>query len=130
MTNLSERSTREVFERHLQLRAEGRLEDDLLENYSSDVILMVESNVLKGHSGIRHSAERLKLQLPRGRYEFKAKLVEGEYAFLIWRAQSDLYSVEDGADSFVIRNGKIVMQTIYYRLSNYRSEGFRPRGEL
>lgn len=119
MNDLSKRSTREVFEDHLRCREEERVEEDLRENYSPEVILMVESNILQGHDAIRHSAERLKLQLPNAKYEFKAKLVRDEYAFLIWRAWSDLYNIDDGADSFVIRDGKIIMQTIFYRLSSH-----------
>jgi hypothetical protein len=45
------------------------------------------------------------------------KLVQGEHAFLVWKAWSQRFRVEDGADSFVIRDGRTVGQTIFYRLS-------------
>lgn len=42
------------------------------------------------------------------------RLTSGDYAFLEWRGQSADIHVEDGADSFVIRDGRIVMQSIHY----------------
>jgi hypothetical protein len=42
--------------------------------------------------------------------------VEGEYAFLKCWADSDPARIEDGADSFVIPGGMIVMQSVSYRV--------------
>jgi hypothetical protein len=92
-------------------------ETDLRRNYAEDVLLLCEVGVLQGHSAIRESAQRLGLQLPGATFEFTTREVSGEYAFLVWKARSDRFEVEDGADSFVIRDGKIVMQTIFYRLA-------------
>lgn len=38
----------------------------------------------------------------------------GRFAFLEWTATETGAKVEDGADSFVIEDGKIVAQTIHY----------------
>jgi hypothetical protein len=72
---------------------------------------------------IRKSARRLGLQLPDAEFQFPIKLVEGEHAFLVWKAQSKRFEVEDGADSFVIRGGRIIAQTIFYRLSKGSLDG-------
>lgn len=40
----------------------------------------------------------------------------GDLAFLVWRADSDRFRIERGADTFLIRDGRIVMQTIHYHL--------------
>ncbi len=111
------RSPEEVFDDHLRLRSVADFETDLRRNYAEDILLFCEVGVLEGHDAIRASARRLGLQLPEARFEFTARWVAGEYAFLVWRAESDRFSVEDGADSFVIRDGRIVMQTIFYRLT-------------
>ncbi|WP_230530891.1 nuclear transport factor 2 family protein [Microvirga roseola] len=115
-TALAARSTQDVFEDHLRLHREGCLEEDLKHNYAEDVLLLTENSVLHGHDGLRISAKRLAKQLPDARFEFLARQVEGEFAFLVWRAQSDRYRVECGADSFMIKDGRIYMQTIHYRL--------------
>ena len=50
-------------------------------------------------------------------FEYPSKEVEGDYALLVWNAKSDNYHVDHGVDSFVIRDGRIVMQSIFYRLA-------------
>lgn len=107
----------EVFEDHLRLRSAGDLETDLQMNYADDVILLCEFGALTGRDAVRQSARRLGLQLPEARFEFPTKCVYGEYAFLVWTARSQQYKVDHGADSFVIRGGRIVVQTIFYRLA-------------
>lgn len=108
------RSTREVFEDHLRRREAGQLLEDLEEDYAEDVVLLCEHDPKVGRDAIRESAERLLQQMPNGKYEYLAKHVYGEYAFLLWRGESDNAVLENGADSFVIRDGRIVMQSIYY----------------
>lgn len=107
----------EVFEDHLRLRSRGDLETDLERNYADDIVVLCELGALKGRADIRKSARRLGLQLPDAEFQFPTKLVEGEHAFLVWKARSQRFEVDDGADSFVIRGGRILAQTIFYRLS-------------
>ncbi|MGY3622527.1 hypothetical protein [Bradyrhizobium sp. USDA 10063] len=116
MPEASERTTREVFEDHLKLRAGAKLEEDLQHNYAPGIVLLCKFAVLRGHDAIRTSAKRLGLQLPNASFTFTTTKVADEYAFLAWRAESERYKVEDGFDSFVIRSGKIIMQTISYKL--------------
>ena len=113
---MSYRTTREVFEDHLCLRQNGDLEQDLQRNYDDNVVLICEFSVLRGRDAIRESAQRLGLQLPAAKFKFTAQQVVDEYAFLEWEAKSDTYSVRDGVDTFVIRQGKIIMQSIRYTL--------------
>jgi hypothetical protein len=71
---------------------------------------------------MRMSARRLAEQLPNGRFEFLSKQVNGPYALLIWRAESDRFDVTGGADSFLIEDGEIKMQTIHYQLVSNKDE--------
>jgi hypothetical protein len=113
---MGKRTTEDVFEDHLRLRQEGNLESDLHRNYADYVVLICSFGSIRGHHAIRESAHRLGLQLPGAEFKFTTKQVVDEYAFLEWEAASDNYSVKYGVDSFVICNGKIVMQTIRYTL--------------
>lgn len=108
------RTTHEVLEDHLRRRAEGRVEEDLAQDYADDVVLLCEHAPMVGREAVRESARRLKLQLPAGSFEYISRHVEGEYAFLRWSGKADGVRLENGADSFVIRDGLIVMQSIYY----------------
>lgn len=110
------RSIQEAFEDHLRLRVMGELEEDLRRNYARDVVLLTANSNLVGHDAIRLSAKRLHDQLPEAKFEFMAKQVRDPYAILIWSATSHSFNATDGADSFVIRNSKIVFQSIHYRL--------------
>lgn len=113
---LSARSTADVFEGHLRPRIARRLEDDLRRNYAPDVVLLTCNSIFRGHDGLRESARRLGEQLPHASFQFTARQVADQSAFLVWTAQSDGYCVGCGADSFVICGGKIRMQTIHYDL--------------
>ncbi|WP_350348303.1 hypothetical protein ABIQ69_16975 [Agromyces sp. G08B096] len=44
-------------------------------------------------------------------------MISGDYAFLVWSGDADGRSAIDGADSFVVRNGRIVMQTVHFRMT-------------
>jgi hypothetical protein len=110
-----QRSTREVFESHLRLRKEGKLEEDLALNYAPDVVqLTAASGVRRGHDGVRAGAQELREQLPNSEYRYVCREVEGEIAFLVWEADSTAGRVRNGVDTFLIRGGKIVLQTIQY----------------
>lgn len=114
--NPGARSTREVLNDHLRLRREGGLEADLRRNYAADVILLTSNSILEGHDALRRSADRLHLQLPDARFQFKSLQTKGPYGLLVWEAVSDRLHVDCGADSFLVREGLIRMQTIHYRL--------------
>jgi hypothetical protein len=111
-----QRSTRDVLEDHLRLRRQGfgKVEEDIARNYAEDVVLLTGFGVFRGHEGVRRSAQILREQLPCTRYQYRTKLVDGEMAFLEWSARCRTARVEEGADSFLIRDGRIVVQTIHY----------------
>jgi hypothetical protein len=54
--------------------------------------------------------------MPTPKFEFLARQVNGRFALLIWRGYSSREGAIDGADTFVIENGLIRLQTIHYRL--------------
>ncbi|MCG7508406.1 hypothetical protein [Mesorhizobium retamae] len=111
------RDTHQVLEDHLRLRLEGRLEEDLQRNYAPDVVLLTVNSNSKGHHAIRMSAKRLAEQLPDADFEFVMKQVSGSFALLVWKARSPRQEAHSGADTFVIENGLIRLQTIHYHLT-------------
>lgn len=109
MTDLSTRSAEEVLEDHLRCRQCGDAEGDLERNYSSDVVIMNLPRTLKVHHHLRALNEILQQHVPPN-YDIVLKLVHAPYAFIEWRAREPGKSAEDGADSFVIKEGKIIFQ--------------------
>ena len=114
MADKASRSTRAVFEDHLRLRKQSATEQDIECNYAPDVVVLSGTGVDHGHDGVRKTAGELHTLLPNGTWEYRNTLVEDEYAFLEWTAMSDNGTVCDGADSFVVRDGHIVFQSIHY----------------
>jgi hypothetical protein len=108
------RSTGEVFEDHLRCRRDGAVEEDIGRNYSEGVVLLTTHGVYRGHEGVRQCVRLLLEQLPCLAYEYRTRLVEGEMAFLEWSARCAVAEVVDGADSFLIREGRIEVQTSHY----------------
>lgn len=114
MTDLSRRTTEEVFEDHLRLAAEKRLDEDIARNCAEDIVLLTNDGVFRGHEGVREAAALLERELPEGTYEYVQKEVHGEMAFLVWTGDSATRVVRHGADSFLIREGKIRVMTVYF----------------
>ncbi|MDP9414358.1 MAG: nuclear transport factor 2 family protein [Pseudomonadota bacterium] len=111
---LIDRSPADVLDDHLRERKEGSVEQDLSRNYSDDLVVLTGGGVFRGHDGLRQLAERLRQELPDATFEYRTRLIEGEVGFLLWSARSANAYVDDGADSYVIRGGRIVAQTIHY----------------
>lgn len=113
---LRRRGAGEVFRNHLALRLAGCAEEDIARNYAEDVVMLFAEGAAKGRQAVREGARRLAAELPNARFEILCEIVEGPYAFLLWRAEADGCDAVDGADSFVFRDGRIVMQSVFYRL--------------
>ncbi|HTN62359.1 MAG TPA: nuclear transport factor 2 family protein [Devosia sp.] len=121
MDNLLTRSTKQVLEDHLRLRIDHDIEADIERNYSPEVVMLTAVGKQSGHDAVRNYQRILVEHVPRA-YEIVVQLVSGRFAFIEWRAREPGRSVEDGADSFVIEGGKIVLQTIHYSLQETMPE--------
>ena len=113
------RNAEEVLEDHLRQALEGTVDEDLARNYAEDVVVLTADGVHHGHDGLRELAALLQDQLPQSRFVYTAKVVAGEAALLEWTARDDNGSrVDDGVDSFLIRDGRIRAQTIHYTIDS------------
>jgi hypothetical protein len=122
------RSTTEVLENHIQLRNRGALDDDLEHNYAPDVIFLCQHGAYRGREMVRRSGLDLLEQLGgEANYEFVAQQIDEEYALLLWRAQSPKARINAGVDTFVIRAGLIVMQSVFYELEPEETRTHKPR---
>lgn len=59
----------------------------------------------------------LQREIPDAAYHHINRLAEDRFALLEFTAGCGAVAVHDGADSFVVENGKVVAQTIHYTLS-------------
>jgi len=109
----------EVFDDHLRLAGEHRFDEDIERNVSPDAVILERRGVFHGRDGARHLARLLGEELPGAPYVYTNRLVEGRFAFLEWTSEAEHTRVRDGADSFVIEDGRIVAQTIHYTVEEY-----------
>ena len=114
MDDTRKRSAKEVLDDHLRESQGESVEEDRARNYVEDLVVLTGRGVYRGHDGLQQLARRLREEIPNARFEYRTRLVEGELAFLEWEARGDGAQVQDGADSYLIRDGRIVAQTIHY----------------
>lgn len=117
---MSTRSGAEVLDDRLLEGQSGSIEDDLARNYSPDLIVLTGRGVYRGHDGLRALNRLLQQDVPSAKFDYRTRLVEGEIGFVEWTAQGDGAQVDDGADSYLMRNGRIVAQTIHYTVRGTR----------
>ena len=115
-------SPKQVLNEHLELSRSGD-EEDFLQSYREDSFIIMPDGVHRGLERVRACYRRLKQQLPNARYTYKVVVVEEDVGFLEWSADSDTHTVADGADSYVIQDGRIRVQTIHSTLIPKKDSG-------
>jgi hypothetical protein len=114
MSQTTSRAAKEVLDDHLRESQSGSIEVDLARNYAEDLVVLTRHGVYRGYDGLRQLGEMLRNELPDAEFTYRTVLVDGEMGFLEWEGRGKNAQVDDGADSYLIRDGKIVAQTIHY----------------
>src|SRR5262245_2903866 len=102
----------DVLDHHLIAFDEGDL-NGVLSDYAPDAIVFRREGALKGVDAIRPMFEALiaEFRKPGATFSMKQQLVEGDYAYILWTAETADNVYELGTDTFVVRGGKIVAQS-------------------
>ncbi|HKK44745.1 MAG TPA: hypothetical protein VJ964_04450 [Balneolaceae bacterium] len=116
---ISNRPTAEVFNEYLVLAQKNDIQTDINRNFSADCVLLTSYGIFKNHQGVKEAAKLLEKQIGRTTYKYNTKMIEGDIAFLEWSAEGKNVHIDDGADTFLIRNGLIEIMTIHYTLTFY-----------
>jgi ketosteroid isomerase-like protein len=105
-------STKAVLDNHLKCFGEGDLQG-ILSDYAPDAVLFTPEGPLRGAEGMRPLFQALITEFgkPGAAFRMKQQFVEGEYAYIVWTAETAENVYEVGTDTFVVRDGKIVVQT-------------------
>jgi len=120
VNDLRNRSAREVFEDHLRTAKEWAFEEDIKRNFSEDCVVLIRDGVYWAHDSLIELANRLREEMPAATFEYTTQRMEGDAAFLEWMTRFESVKVTDGADSFFIRDGLVVAQTIHYTVEQLR----------
>jgi|SRR5262245_7969958 len=105
-------STKEVLENHLKCFGEGDLKG-ILSDYAPDAIMFTSDGPLRGPDAIKPLFQTLIAEFgkPGAAFNMKHLSVEGDYAYIVWTAETADNVYELATDTFVVRNGKIVAQS-------------------
>ncbi len=105
-------STNDVLNHHLKCFGEGELKG-LLSDYAPGAVLFLPDGPLRGANAIRPFFQTLFAEFgkPGATFSLKHQSVEGDFACILWTAETTDNVYEVGTDTFIVRDGKIVAQS-------------------
>jgi ketosteroid isomerase-like protein len=105
-------STKDVLDHHLKCFGEGNL-DGILSDYAPTVVLFTPEGPLKGPDAIRPFFQTMFAEFgkPGAAFAMKQLSVDGDYAYILWTAETADNDYEVGTDTFVVQGGQIVAQS-------------------
>lgn len=104
--------TKDVLEHHLKCFGEGDLKG-ILSDYAPGAVLFTPDGALRGTDAIKPLFQAMIAEFgkPGAAFYMKQHFVEGDYAYILWSAETADNVYEVGTDTFVVRDGKIVAQS-------------------
>jgi ketosteroid isomerase-like protein len=109
------RTPQEVFQHHAEVLIAGDLEG-IVSDYSDDAVFITPAGVKRGKDGVREGFTQLLKDVPDAEWDVPTQIFEGDALFIEWTAKAASTHVEDGVDTFIFRDGEIVLQTVRYTL--------------
>jgi ketosteroid isomerase-like protein len=105
-------STQEVLTHHLDSFGKGDL-DGIMADYTAASRLFTPNGLLRGPEAIRALFVTLFAEFakPGMSFEMLRQDVDGDTAFIVWKAETADNRYELGTDTFLVKDGKIVTQT-------------------
>jgi uncharacterized protein (TIGR02246 family) len=106
-------ATKDVLDHHLAAFGAGDA-DEMLRDYTDDSVLITADGTIRGREALREAfAGFFSGLFAPGTYEFTmdAVHVAGDVAYIVWHASCASADVALGTDTFLVRDGKIAVQT-------------------
>ena len=104
--------TKDVLDHHLKCFGERDLKG-ILSDYAPGAVLFTSDGPLRGTDALRPFFQTMIAEFgkPGAAFSMKQQFVEGDYAYILWTAETADNVYEVGTDTFFVRNGKIVAQS-------------------
>ncbi len=106
------RTPQQVFQHHGEALVAANL-DEIVRDYADDAILITAAGVRRGKGEVRAAFAELLAQLPDASWDIKTTIFADDILYLEWAADSRVYRVTDGVDTFVFEDGLITAQTVH-----------------
>jgi ketosteroid isomerase-like protein len=109
---MTKRSTHEVIDSHLRCFGERNLEG-ILSDYAPDAVLFTPEGPLRGVDAIRPLFQAMLAEFgkPGAAFRLNHLCVDGDHAYILWAAETADNVYELGTDTFVVRDGRIAVQS-------------------
>ena len=111
-------TTLDVLTHHLNCFGKGDL-NGMMADYAAESKFFTPDGLLRGSEAIRRFFARLfeEFAKPGMSLEMLRKEVDGDTAYIVWKAETADNRFELGTDTFIVQNGKIVTQTFAGKIS-------------
>jgi len=105
-------STKEIIDHPLQAFSEGDLKG-VLSDYAQNAVFFTPQGPVRGPDAIRPLFQALFTEFakPGAAFNMKHQFVDGDYAYIVWTAETADNVYELGTDTFIVRDGRIVAQS-------------------
>jgi ketosteroid isomerase-like protein len=106
------RSTEQILDHHLECFGRGDL-DGILADYASAAVMLTPLGALKGPAAMRPVFETIFTEFgkPGTSFSLTHRSVDGDYAYILWSAETADNVYEMGTDTFVMLNDQIVLHS-------------------
>ncbi len=112
MEAIAQTSTQQVLNHHLSAFMEADVQE-ILKDFTDESELLTPEGALKGLPAIQSFFEEAFKVIPKGSsLDLKQMAIRDDVAFIAWRCESPFVNVPLGTDTFIIREDKIVCQTL------------------
>ena len=114
-------ATQEVLTHHLNSFGKGDLAGTMAD-YTAESRGFTPDGLLRGPEAIRRFFVKLfeEFAKPGMSFEMLRQEVDGDTAYIVWKAETADNVFDLGTDTFIVRNGKIVTQTFAGKISPKR----------
>jgi ketosteroid isomerase-like protein len=111
-------TTLDVLTHHLNCFGKGDL-NGMMADYAAESKFFTPDGLLRGSEAIRRFFARLfeEFAKPGMSLEMLRKEVDGDTAYIVWKAETADNRFELGTDTFIVQNRKIVTQTFAGKIS-------------
>ncbi len=114
-------STKNVLDNHLRSFGKHDLKG-ILSDYAAGAVLFTPEGPLRGVDAIKPFFQALlaEFEKPGATFSLKHQSVEGDYGYILWTAETadNVYGL--GTDTFVVRDGKIAVQSFAGKITPKR----------
>jgi hypothetical protein len=111
-------TTQDVLAHHLACFGKGDL-DGIMADYTAASRLFTPNGILRGTGAIRELFVTLLSEFakPGMSFEMLRQDIDGDTAYIVWKAETADNRYEFGTDTFLVKDGKIVTQTFAGKIS-------------